>query len=47
MLSVIFVVAGNLLAGQLMERTRTFQSKTRPYLLLAAPLLALPYCCCS
>lgn len=39
--SVIFVVAGNLFVGQLMERTRTSQGKARPYLLLSAPIVAL------
>ena len=38
--SVIFVVAGNLVVGQLMERTRTTQGKARPYLLLSAPIVA-------
>ena len=39
--SVLFVVAGNLFVGQLIERTRTSQGKARPYILLAAPMLAL------
>lgn len=39
LVSVIFVVSGNLLVGQLMERTRTSAGKARPYLLLSAPLL--------
>lgn len=39
--SVIFVVAGNLFVGQMMERTRTSQGKARPYLLLSAPLIAV------
>lgn len=38
--SVIFVVIGNLFVGQLIERTRTSQGKARPYLLLSAPIVA-------
>lgn len=40
-ISVIFVVCGNLLIGQLMERTRTSQGKARPYLLLSAPFVVI------
>lgn len=39
--SVIFVVIGNLIVGQMMERTRSSQGKARPYLLLSAPLVVI------
>lgn len=39
--STIFVVAGNLLVGQLIDNTRTSTGKARPYLLLAVPVLAV------
>ena len=39
-ISVIFVVIGNLLIGRLIDNTRTSQGKARPYLLLSAPLVA-------
>ncbi len=39
--SVIFVVIGNLIIGQLMERSRSSQGKARPYLLLSAPLVVI------
>ena len=38
--SVIFVIAGNLLIGQWIDKTRTSAGKARPYLLLSIPLLA-------
>jgi len=41
MVSVIFVVIGNLLVGHLMDNTRTNQGKARPYLLLSAPLVVV------
>lgn len=41
MISVIFVIAGNLLVGRLIDNTRTSQGKARPYLLLSAPLLVI------
>jgi GPH family glycoside/pentoside/hexuronide:cation symporter len=41
MISVIFVVIGNLFVGHLMDNTRTSQGKARPYLLLSAPLVTL------
>lgn len=41
MLSVIFVIAGNLLIGRLIDRTKTSAGKARPYLFLAAPLLVI------
>ena len=40
MVSVIFVIAGNLVVGSLIDRTRTAAGKARPYLLLSIPLLA-------
>lgn len=39
MVSVIFVILGNLLVGHLIDNTRTSQGKARPYLLLSAPLV--------
>ncbi len=39
--SVIFVIAGNLMVGTLIDKTRTSQGKARPYLLLAIPMLAI------
>lgn len=41
MISVIFVVLGNLLVGRLIDNTRTSQGKARPYLLLSAPLVTI------
>lgn len=41
MLSVIFVVIGNLFVGRLIDNTRTPQGKARPYLLLSAPLVTI------
>lgn len=43
-LSVICVVIGNLVIGQLMERTRTSQGKARPFLLLSAPMVVIAIC---
>ena len=40
MLSAILIVAGNLVAGQLIERTRTKGGKARPWILLSSVLLA-------
>jgi glycoside/pentoside/hexuronide:cation symporter, GPH family len=40
-ISVIFVILGNLLVGRLIDRTRTSQGKARPYLLISAPLLVI------
>lgn len=37
--SIVFVVAGNLLVGRWIDRTRTSAGKARPYLLIAIPLL--------
>lgn len=39
--SVIFVILGNLLVGRLIDNTRTSQGKARPYLLLSAPLVTI------
>lgn len=41
MVSVIFVVIGNLAVGRLIDNTRTSQGKARPYLLLSAPLVTI------
>lgn len=41
MVSVIFVVIGNLVVGRLIDNTRTLQGKARPYLLLSAPLVTI------
>lgn len=41
MVSVIFVIIGNLLVGRLIDNTRTSQGKARPYLLLSAPLVVV------
>ncbi|HHV09342.1 MAG TPA: MFS transporter [Clostridiales bacterium] len=41
MVSVIFVIIGNLAIGRLIDMTRTPQGKARPYLLLSAPLVVL------
>ena len=38
--SVIFVVAGNIIVGQWIDKTRTSAGKARPYLILSMPLLA-------
>lgn len=40
-LSVLFVVLGNLFVGHLIDNTRTSQGKARPYLLLSAPLVTV------
>lgn len=40
-ISVIFVILGNLVVGQIMERTRTSQGKARPLLLTAAPCIVI------
>lgn len=39
--SVIFVILGNLLVGRLIDNTRTSQGKARPYLLISAPLVTI------
>ena len=39
--SVVFVIAGNLLIGQWIDQTNTTAGKARPYLLLSIPLLAV------
>ncbi len=40
-LSVILVIAGNILVGRLMDRNRTKAGKARPLLLVAVPLMML------
>ncbi len=40
-LSVIFVVAGNIIVGRLMERNKTKAGKARPLILLSIPLMIL------
>ncbi|MCR4674091.1 MAG: MFS transporter, partial [Lachnospiraceae bacterium] len=39
--SVIFVVLGNLIVGRIMDDTRTSQGKARPIMLLSAPLVTI------
>ncbi len=39
--STVFVIAGNLLVGQLIDNTRTPAGKARPYLLLSVPVMAI------
>lgn len=39
--STILVVAANIFAGTIIDKTNSKQGKARPYLLLAAPLMAL------
>ena len=41
MISSIVVVAGNLLVGQWIDKTRTKAGKARPYLLISIPLVAV------
>ena len=41
MVSVIFVIIGNLVVGRLIDNTRTPQGKARPYLFLSAPLVVI------
>ncbi len=41
LLSAILIVAGNLVVGQLIERTKTRAGKARPWLLLSSALLAV------
>ena len=40
-LSAVLIVAGNIVAGQIIERTRTRAGKARPYILLSAITLAV------
>ncbi len=40
-ISVIFVILGNLMVGRLIDNTRTPQGKARPYMLLSAPLVTI------
>lgn len=39
--SVLFVIAGNLLVGRLIDSTRTKEGKARPYLFLSAPFVII------
>ncbi len=41
MISVIFVIIGNLMVGRFIDDTRTSQGKARPYLLLSMPLIVV------
>ncbi len=41
LLSIVFIIAGNLLVGQLVERTKTLQGKARPWILLSALTLSV------
>lgn len=41
MVSVIFVIIGNLVVGRLIDNTRTSQGKARPYMLLSAPIVTI------
>ena len=41
LISTILIVAGNLLVGQLIERTKTRAGKARPWMLLSSLLLAI------
>lgn len=41
MVSVILVIAGNLVVGRLIDKTRTPQGKARPFLLLSAPFIVI------
>ena len=43
LVSTIFIVAANLIVGQLIERTRTMAGKARPWVLLSA-LTRSPVC---
>lgn len=40
-LSAVLIVAGNLVAGQIIERTRTRAGKARPYILLSSVTVAV------
>lgn len=41
MISVIFVIIGNLIVGRMIDNTRTSQGKARPYMLISAPLIVI------
>jgi len=41
MISVIFVIVGNLMIGRLIDNTRTSQGKARPYMFISAPLVTI------
>ncbi|MDO5100229.1 MAG: MFS transporter [Eubacteriales bacterium] len=40
-ISVAFVIVGNLIVGRLIDNTRTVQGKARPFLALSAPMVTL------
>ena len=40
-ISIIFVISGNLVVGRLIDNTRTSQGKARPYMLISAPLVTI------
>lgn len=40
-ISVIAVIAGNLILGRMIDNTKTRQGKARPYLFISAPLIAV------
>lgn len=40
-ISVIFVIMGNLVVGRFIDNTRTTQGKARPYMLISAPLVVI------
>lgn len=41
MVSVIFVIIGNLIVGRMIDNTRTSEGKARPYMLISAPLIVI------
>ncbi|MGI6714152.1 MAG: MFS transporter [Bacilli bacterium] len=41
MVSVVFVIFGNILVGRLIDNTRTSAGKARPYFLISLPLIAI------
>ena len=41
MVSVVFVIIGNLYVGRLIDNTRTSQGKARPYMFISAPLVTI------
>lgn len=41
LISIVFIVIGNVVVGQLLDRVKTPQGKVRPFILLAAPLIAV------
>lgn len=41
LLSVVFVILGNVVVGRFIDNTRTSQGKARPYLLISAPFVVI------